>query len=304
MHPPYPRTELQRRICEAVENGASLHQLEERPGFPTRQTVFRWAREDDGFAAQLTWSRAWGRGVRREAFRAPAFRYDQADAFLARVRAGEPVRVLVKAQGMPRRETLDLWKRIQPEFAAAFEAAKRAAPRPRRRAPRLGRYDEALADRIVVRLNHGEPMARVLSDPTLPSLPTVRRWRRARPDFDHALKMAILGGQRARMSGRRKITAEVAEAICQRIVAGASIAEVGRAADMPHAVTIHLWMRRNPEFARQVREACDWRDEMLCDMAGAIAEAATLETLHEARARYGQIRTQVGRMKRKGGRAW
>nr|QQZ50392.1 hypothetical protein JKL49_01485 [Phenylobacterium glaciei] len=30
----YPRKEMMVRVCEAVEKGARLHQLEQRPGFP------------------------------------------------------------------------------------------------------------------------------------------------------------------------------------------------------------------------------------------------------------------------------
>src|SRR5437868_513194 len=105
MTPACPRPTMQIRICEAVEKGATLRELAARPGWPSRMTVFRWAREDAGFAGRLAEARGLRRGVRTEA--GPVFDPALAEAFLLRVRRGETVRRLVRTPGMPNRDRLN-----------------------------------------------------------------------------------------------------------------------------------------------------------------------------------------------------
>ena len=117
----YPRAQTQARMIERLEAGCSKTYLATLPGFPSRATLHRWMREDPAFSRQVTAAVAWGRGLRQEGVN-HAELYDEAraEAFLLRVRQGEAVRRLVGAPGQPRREVLNLWKRLRPDFAAAL----------------------------------------------------------------------------------------------------------------------------------------------------------------------------------------
>jgi len=108
----YPRADTERRICEAVENGASLYDLETRPGFPSRATVSRWMQTSPAFAQRLNAARHWRRAGQVEARTAAgAFSAPLAEAFLLRVRRGEAVRDLTQLPGQPNRRLLAAWKR-------------------------------------------------------------------------------------------------------------------------------------------------------------------------------------------------
>lgn len=295
MRPAYPRTEMERRICEAVEAGATLAELETRPGFPCRLTVYRWAKDSPAFAQRLKDARVWRRGARIEArTAATAFSASLAEAFLLRVRRGEAVRDLVRQPGQPSREILNAWKRERPAFARDLAAAVRFARE--LRPGHWDRYDEAAADEIIVRLSHGEPMPKVLADPTLPGAEPLRRWRRSRPEFDRAIRTAQLAGQRLRMRRRRRLTPKLQMEIVERIGRGASLHAISKLPGMPHYVTLYGWLRRDPEFARLVRAAAREREQLLLQKASDIAEAATPATAARAQRRIGEIRKQLGRM--------
>jgi hypothetical protein len=296
MHPAYPRAELQRRICEAVEAGRTLKELEREPDFPSAMTVLRWAKEDPAFAQRLKDARTWRRGVRAEARGAAAasFSAPLAEAFLLRVRRGEAMRDLVRLPGQPSRELLNAWKRQRPDFGGDLEAAKRFAQKLRPK--RWERYDEAAADEIIVRLSRGEPLPQVLADKALPTQAAVRRWRRIRPDFDHAIEMAFLAGHRVRRRGSRKLTPELEAEIVERILAGASLNEISKLPGMPHQMTLYSYRRSDPAFARALRQASRERDDMLMDRALMLAERASEATVDEARAQIGSIHKQIARM--------
>jgi hypothetical protein len=255
MVPAYPRETMERRVCEAVEAGATLDRIARRPGWPSRCTVWRWARDSPAFARRLGEAQAWRRGMAVSARAGPQFDEARAQAFLLAVRRGQAVRDLVRTPGQPHRDLLNRWKRERPDFAAELEAAVRfsAEERPQR----WDRYDEAVADEIVVRLIRGEPMSRVLADPDLPCKIILRRWRRKRPDFDAALKTARLAGHRKRMGLRRRLTPELHDQILTRLTEGRSLRQVSFLPGMPHVVTMYGWKRRDPDFADMVRWATE-----------------------------------------------
>jgi len=107
----YSRAETQVRVLERYEAGWTDGALEAEPGFPSRQTLYRWAKADPGFAARLTWARAWRRGVQVEG-RAQIVAFDAglAEAFLRQVRCGAAVRDLVRRPEWPSRERLHGWR--------------------------------------------------------------------------------------------------------------------------------------------------------------------------------------------------
>ena len=250
MIPAYPREAMQQRICAAVEGGARLRGLAGAPGWPSRQTIHRWAVEDVDFARRLDAARAWRRGVLTQARQDGAFDEALAQVFLLRVRRGEAVRVLVRAEGMPDRARLDQWKRERPEFAAALVAAVRFSREVRDKP--WTRFDEAVGDKIILGVSKGTPLPQLLADPALPGETAVRRWRRREPDFDRALRAAHRAGHRARMAGRVALSSDLADEILERLVRGESLLEASRAWGMPHYATLMAWQRRDPAFARRV----------------------------------------------------
>ncbi|MDB5492716.1 MAG: hypothetical protein JWP86_53 [Phenylobacterium sp.] len=298
MHPPYPRAELERRVCERVAAGWTLARLEAEPGFPSRQTVFRWAKEDPVFAARLQAAQAGRLAARAEARGAGSFNEAVAEAMLLRVRRGEAVRDLVNDPAMPGRDQLNRWKRTRPEFAARLDEAWRFSASLGEN-KRRWRFDEALADRIVARVAAGEPVPKVLGDPAMPCKTTVRQWRKARPEFAAAYEAAKLAGHRARMRARRKLTPALEAEIIERIAAGASLHSLSGLPGMPHHVTLYGWAKRDPDFDQMTRWAAEERDIGLARRAAGIAEGATIANLEQALRGIGDIRKQVGRMRPK-----
>jgi hypothetical protein len=253
MIPSYPREAMQARICAAVEAGATLKALAARPGWPSRQTVHRWSLDDPDFGRRLTEARGWRRGLRTEA--GPVFDPALADAFLLRVRRGEPVRRLVREPGQPNRARLNRWKQERPDFAAQLAAAVRFSRQVRD--PAWARFDEAASDRIVARVAAGAPLAQVLADPDLPGMTAVRRWRAREPDFDKALRTAHRAGHRRRMAQRGQLAPWLIDHVLARMTAGASLRQVSLDPGMPHYATLMAWRRRDVDFARMIAWARD-----------------------------------------------
>jgi hypothetical protein len=184
MPSPYHRDapRLKAEIVARVDAGEHLNAVCASPGMPCALSVRTWSRADPLFGEALeaarrrgTWRRLW---VVDEA---------KAAAFLARARAGEPIRSLLGQPGMPSQTAYRRWKIAQAPFA---EAAFALLQRRDARTGEMGRarrrdFDPAVADRIVVRLNKGPGLKALLAtDPELPSRKVVARWRREQPEFD------------------------------------------------------------------------------------------------------------------------
>jgi hypothetical protein len=291
----YPRAETQARVLERVEAGWTLDRLEALPGLPSRQTLYRWQKADPEFARRLAAAQAWRKGERRARLNAAGtFDAARAEAFLLRVRRGEAVRDLVRTPGQPHRDILNRWRAERPDFAEALEAAVRFSFEQR---PLAWLFDQGVADEIVRRVYRGEPLPSVMKDPQMPGREALRRWRRARPDFVAALKMAQLGGHRRRMRARRRCTPELAEAIMAHIRGGGSLHSAARVVPgAPHHVTLYGWVRTNSEFAREVEWANLERDERMMDLALDMGREATPLTVKADAARFAALRQRLGRL--------
>src|SRR6185437_3757302 len=272
MRPVYDIPAVKHLILERLAAGQTLAQLEGTAGFPSAPTVRAWARADTGFAAELARARAVRRGVRVEQRWARwAFRAEWAEGFLAALRRGEAVGVLVGGPGQPSRAMVRAWRRAEPGFDAAVAAAVKAWGGSWRRG-RLG-YDEAVADRIVLLRAKGATMAEIYARPELPGKAVVARWRRQVPEFDGALRIA----RRLRWTGKaadervnwRLNDPALIEAICEHIVwRRGSLRSAARAVPgAPCQGTLYAWRRKDPEFARQVNLAMRMRDDLICDEA-------------------------------------
>jgi hypothetical protein len=133
-------------------------------------------------------------------------------------------------------------------------------------------------------------------EPGEPGATALRRWKRLRPDFAAALESAKLAGHRVKMRRRSKLTPQLADQIHRRILGGLSLHAISRLPGMPHYVTLYGWMRRDAEFARQVRLSERFRDELMADAALEIAMTATEATVDAARRQIGGIHKQLGWM--------
>ena len=259
MVPAYPRAEMMVRICEAVEKGWRLEQLEKRPGFPSRSTIHRWTLEDEAFAQRLIYARQWRYGLKVSATAGPVFDPERAEAFLLAVRRGGTIVKLVRRPEWPDRKRLNRWKRERPDFAAALAAAALAA---RKTGPRKwARYDEDVADEIIRRVAFGEFVRDIETDRSLPGRIDLARWKRMRPDFAEALRVAKLNGQYHRSRQPRRLTPELFDHILTRMVAGACLREVARDEGMPSYATLMAWKRQGPDFAKMLawaREEGRW----------------------------------------------
>ncbi|HEY3950820.1 hypothetical protein [Phenylobacterium sp.] len=293
-HPPYDLAAMQERVIERLEAGMTVVGVARLDGAPSKHTIYRWSWEDEGFARRMRAAQAWGQGVRQgNRNAAELFDAAKAQAFLARVRAGEPIRRLVRTKGWPSREALNLWKRMRPDFAVDLAAAAKAA---RASKPLPFPYDEATADRIVLGCMKGERLRQVLKAPDMPSWLAVQRWRAARPEFAGALRAAQIACMRLKRRARRRDTPQVIDAVEQHILRGGSLRTAARQRGMPNRNTLYEWMKTRPQFARQVALAEMWRDQRMVDDVLDRMRALTPETFAEAQAGFKAAKVRAAQL--------
>jgi hypothetical protein len=283
---------LKAEIVARADAGETLRAICALPGMPGVHTVRNWAKADPLFAEALavarrrgTWRRLWG------------FDEAKAAAFLARARAGERIHDLLREPGMPSRGTYDRWRTAQPPFAeAAFALLQRRNAQLRERG-RAGRraFDQALADRIIVRLNQGAPLEEVLtSDPELPCWETMMRWRREEPEFDRVLRMIMAARRRA----VKPVPEPVVEAVVEHIILGGSFLSFTRLPGAPSYGTLRRWMR-DPKFAAAVAAACEDREEWYHDQILMASERDAPGSIRERERAVGRLKRQLVRLRRR-----
>ncbi|MBI1199996.1 MAG: hypothetical protein GC203_19230 [Phenylobacterium sp.] len=261
---PAQREAAIRWILERLEGGWRLQDACAEPRAPSRQTVHAWTLKDPALRERLARARAWGVQYRPR-YHPARFAFDpaRAERFLARVRRGESVAAMQAAREAPELAVLRAWRNARPDFDQAYRAAKRAGTEARRGRP-LRPFDPAAADRLLARVNAGVPLKRIVREPGMPGRWAVKQWRRARPDFDYALRVLMTGGRRNRDRARAAAFAGPDPKLTRRIgaalAAGATISGLCARPDMPSHDTFYAWRRRFPAFAEEVAEALDHRD--------------------------------------------
>jgi len=281
---------LKAEIVAQVDAGAFLKTVCAAPGMPSVLTVRTWARTDAFFGEALAAARARGTWRRQWVI-------DEAVAadFLARARAGAPIRSLLGQPGMPSQTAYRRWKIADPPFAeAAFALLQRRNARGREWGHgRRRAFDPAVADRIVARLHKARGLKALLrNDPELPSREVVARWRREQPEFDRVLKR-IIAAWRAKP---RPVPAEVAEDILEHIVEGGSFASYSRQPGAPSFNTLRSWMR-DPDFAWKVGQACEWREDWYHDQIELLEERLTPGSVAAIAPRVGKLKRHLVRLR-------
>lgn len=288
--------------------GESLESICADPGWPSRPTLRKWAREDCEFATRIDG----GRSVHATRPRFP-FDPDKAQRFLLRIRLGHPIGDLIREADMPQRRELTAWKRREPAFAAdlaqatAFADANRRRHGATARRPRRSRmrFDQDVADRIVLAVMRGATLPQIARDPAFPTRLGLRRWREANPEFDEVLRRAAGAGHRARGKARvdQHCSPELMDRIAARIAAGASLHSLAAQRGMPSLYTLYKWVRDRPDFAALVADASTDRADTLTGRAVDLIERqgfAAAPAVKAIRKRLGQLAPYPGQRPRKG----
>lgn len=147
-------------------------------------------------------------------------------------------------------------------------------------------YDPEVAVKICTRLAAGESLRAICrADPSMPTEKTVWNWRRAHPNFAHAMavvltvrraearrkwaartraraaarkaRAATSADGRARIKHRSGYGPEVADAICARLCLGEPLYRLCEDPAMPSLGTVYNWLRRHPDFQAKYRRARD-----------------------------------------------
>jgi transposase-like protein len=290
---PQDRPTVRQEIVGRIAAGERLKAICREAGMPCVESVRGWMRREPGFAAEVARARAKADWRRRGRFDVEA-----AMAALARLQAGETTTAILRDPAGPSRQAFARWRAASPGYDAKVRAAQAKLPRKRRRG-----FDAAIADRIYVRLWMGEPLRAVLrSDPAFPSLAVFARWRREDPEFDGMIGF-VLGAWKTKRPGLRgPYSPELEEDILDGIVEGGSLRSLAQRADMPCARTLYNWVRRKPEFAAKVAQACEWREDWYFDQLLEITGARGAPVSQkEMRRRTAPLMNQLVRLRKRPG---
>jgi hypothetical protein len=303
MHPPLPKSDRMAKtptfyspavageVCRRVRQGQSLAEIGADPGMPGAQAIQKWKRRLPGFAAELERARAVAAAMLGAGH---SYSPELADAFCARVAAGETVSAICADPAMPNTTAIYAWLARHPDFAARYEHAKAL-----RAEADLGpvSYSQKIADAFCARMAAGEPMRKISARPGMPSPVTVYRWLCERPDFaeryERARELRRLGG-----ANLVPYSEAVAEEICERLSCGESVAEIAADPTLPAYSTIQAWRRARPEFARRFDEAREMAAEMVEDRILHVINTVTPETASADRVKLAGLSGMAARRAR------
>ena len=206
---------------------------------------------------------------------------------------------------MPSRLRLTYWRATQGEFAAeVFRLINLHKAERNRRRIGSGRRDwnEAEAERVLFHLGRGHAYRRLRRvDPSLPCGDIIDRWRREHPDFDADVRANMAAGQRGRVP--RRMSAAL-DPLLSGIVQGGSLQSLASRDGLPCRGTLYNWTRRSPDFAREIAQACDHREDWYTDQLRIIAEEAQHIGAGKARRRMAPLLRRLGRLSQRSGKKW
>lgn len=175
------------------------------------------------------------------------------DEILARIAAGERLKAICAEPRMPCCESVTLWARRDPDYGAAYVAAKRNGEW-----RRLYMFDDAKARRLIARMAAGETISSILRDPDMPGWRTYTYWRRTQVGFQeelHRVKGSRAELRAERLRGRRReFDPAVADRVYARLWRGERLRQI-LASDkaFPSLAVLERWRREQPEFDRMLR---------------------------------------------------
>lgn len=266
---PETRARLKAEILQHLATGATLRTVSALPDMPAWNRIRHWRTRDPAFDDAVAIALRRGKHHRFAAFDEALAR-----AVTLRYAAGETLIAIAADPAMPTLDRITYWRLSQGEFGAEINRLKAVNTQVRRQIqsqrPQPWPYDQAMADRILVRVVKGEKLRAMLAkDPALPSGEVIKRWRREQPVFDRELAIAWRTGVRRRHRAHRRKT--LGPEIALRISMGATLTSLGRQKKMPSADTMGRWLAEDPELAHTIHGACDWREmglnDHMCDIA-------------------------------------
>ncbi len=189
---------------------------------------------------------------------------------------------------------------------------------------KASQYRPALGLEICARVAEGWTIAQICADPAMPSRATLFHWLRLNPYFAavyeavriergqarvaradaRAAAVSAAKAARARAAGRRprdwvsgqksRYDPAMAEAFCDVIALGATLAEVCALPGMPSVKQVFGWLRRRPEFRVEYVKARAFQREVLADqmLETALAQAGPRQLEGD----LGRLQGRIGRL--------
>lgn len=189
--------------------------------------------------------------------KASQYRREIGEVICARIDTGETVRSIAADPAMPSYATIFHWTKVQPEFAAMYQAVRRHL--------REGRVKNR-------RLKH-------VSD----------AWR-----IPHEIR---LGLRKPHFGGRKTTYSRAwGEAFCARVADGETINEITADPDMPSVKAVYGWLKRHEEFLDMYLEARAEQKRWLEFMIEMTVMDATPATLKAAQAEVARLEGRIGQL--------
>lgn len=293
---------LKTHICERVKALGGLAAVCREAGMPHIETVRLWAKDDVSFAETL-------KDARRRGWFRLKWAFDEAKArrVLGHLRAGGSIHDMPTGAEWPPLRMVRYWRAIDGEFGA--EVVRLQTVLRGNRGRPFGRasvaFDRATADRVILAVARGGRVDLLhRSDPTLPGMRVIDRWRREDEEFAIGLGVAM---KVRRAKVRREpamLTPELKQTIIDRIREGGSLASLSREAGMPGGTTLYGWVRRSPEFAKDVAQACEDREDWWADQVGMAMDDAPGASAAVLRARLAPVMKGWQRHQNRPGKRW
>jgi hypothetical protein len=175
-----------------------------------------------------------------------------AERILAELRAGRTVEEICRGEGMPCRNTVFEWARLDHEgFGARYRAARQIG----HSSPGYIDYTPEVADRVLEGLMAGRTLTEVCSDPTMPCTTTVNKWVATdREGFDARYRAARQAGELSQ--SEVPYSADIARRILHALARGVPLEDICADPDMPSTGSVHGWRREDPDgFGARYAEA-------------------------------------------------
>lgn len=141
-------------------------------------------------------------------------------------------------------------------------------------------YSEALALAFCEAVAEGASMSAVCRRAGMPSMTTVQRWVRDRPDFAGRVAAAQAAAGGPCRGGRPAIwSPALGEAVCEALVAGHALYRICAWPGFPCTTTVFRWARDIPEFAHAYWVAREIQGHLCWDEIGELRRGVTRETV-------------------------